>query len=265
LEESPLLKGKFVDFKRKPSYLEDQIAHLSHENRQTLRKLYNAFPEWNDFGIINTNSYGLGPDGALCGVFELLSRVNHSCRPNAERCWDADREVETLYALRDIQVGQELTVLYTDVEEMTRGERQLALREGWRFDCTCECCAITEADAQSMSDQRRTVIRNFHQQVSSRRVYETATTAYKYANEEGLRGSPLAYICGFAYRTALRLRNVEDAEKWVARYHAEYLLSTGPSSCWTKSTFELVKKPTTHEDWNPLHNEVASLNSDMSN
>src|ERR1700736_4753531 len=101
LEETPLLRGKSKDL-RQPSYLEAQISQLPNEERQALRGLYNAFPEFNDYGVICTNSYGLGPDSPFSGVFEQLSRVNHGCRPNSERCWDADREVETLYALRDI-------------------------------------------------------------------------------------------------------------------------------------------------------------------
>jgi len=81
--------------------------------------------------------------------------------------------------------------------------------------------------------------------------------AYEYADEEGLRGSPAANISLYGYRMALRLRNVEDAKKWITRYHSEHLLGTGPSSCWTKEAFALMKKPTQHVEWNPLRSEVA--------
>lgn len=258
LEETPLVKGRMVDL-RQPSYVCDHVAHLSDKERQALRSLYNAFPEENDIGLFRTNSYGLG-NSSWEGTFEKLSRVNHSCRPNSERCWDSDRQVETLYALRDIQVGEELTVSYIDVAEMTRDERQSELKQRWRFDCICECCSITEVVAQNTSDQRRRFIGRFHQELSSypaRAMYVLATMAYEYAEEEDLRGSPAAGISLYGYRMALRLRNVEDAEKWIARYHSEYLLGTGPSSRWTKEALELMKKPTDHVEWNPLRSEVA--------
>ena len=150
LEEPPLATGR-TDL-RQPSYVRDHVAHLPDEERQTLGSLYNAFSEEDDIGLFRTNSYGLGCNSSWEGTFETLSRVNHSCRPNSERCWDSDRQVGTLYSLRDIQVGEELTVSYIDVAEMTRDERQSDLKRRWRFDCICECCSVTEVVAQNTTD-----------------------------------------------------------------------------------------------------------------
>lgn len=80
-----------------------------------------------------------------------------------------------------------------------------------------------------------------------------ARSTYK----EDLRGSPAVDICLYGYRMALCLRNMEDAEKRVTRYHSEYLFGTGPSSRWTKEALELMKKPTDHVEWNPFRSEVA--------
>jgi len=94
-EETPLAKGRTVDL-RQPSYVRDHVAHLSDEERPMLRSPYNAFPEENDIGLFRTNSYGLGRNSSWEGTFEKFSRVNHSCRPNSERCWDSDRQVGIL-------------------------------------------------------------------------------------------------------------------------------------------------------------------------
>jgi len=259
LEEPPLATGRTVDF-RQPSHVRDHVAHLSDEERPTLGSLYNAFSEEYDSGLFRTNSYGLGCNSSWEGTFDTLSRVNHSCRPNSESCWDSNRQVGTLYSLWNIQVGEELTVSYIDVAEMTHDERQSELKQRWRFDCICACCSITEVVAQNTNDQRRRFIGRLHQEMSSfpaSAMYRLATMAYKYADEEGLRGSPAASISLYGYRMALRLCNVEDVKKWIARYHSEHLLGTGPSSCWTKEAFALMKKRTHRVEWNPLCSEVA--------
>jgi hypothetical protein len=261
LEETPFLKAKTTDLQRDPSYVSGIVSHLSTNERKRLRRLYNAFPESKDLGFIRTNCYGLGPDSPFCGVFEQLSRVNHSCRPNAERCWDADREVETLYALRDIPVGEELTVSYLcGTGEMARDERRDLLRKGWRFECNCECCSLTDV-ALSKSNERRRFIGAVCWEVANSfpaKLHNVrATMAYEYAELESIRGMLLADICLQGYKSALCLRDLEDAKKWIARYHSEYLLSTGPSSSWTRKALELMNKPTEHVAWNPLRSEVT--------
>jgi hypothetical protein len=45
-------------------------------------------------------------------LFRLLSRVNHSCNPNAVRRHDKDG-VTTLFALRDIKAGQQILLQYS--------------------------------------------------------------------------------------------------------------------------------------------------------
>jgi len=98
LEEPPLATGRTVDL-HQPSYVRDHVAHLSDEERPMLGSLYNAFSEEHDSGLFRTNSCGLGRNSSWEGTFETLSQVNHSCRPNSERCWDSNRQVGTLYSL----------------------------------------------------------------------------------------------------------------------------------------------------------------------
>lgn len=127
------------------------LSLLSNTKRKKFGKLYNAFPEQNQVGIVETNSYGLGCNSDLCGVFDRISRINHSFRPNAERWWDSERGVETVYAIRDIAVDEEITVAYTSVSGKNQEERKTILYRGWRFECSCGCCILT-GSAREMSD-----------------------------------------------------------------------------------------------------------------
>ena len=61
-------------------------------------------------GIYNTNSLE-------AGVCRLLSRVNHSCLPSAEVVTNADLESQDLRAIRLINLGEEITANYADLED----------------------------------------------------------------------------------------------------------------------------------------------------
>lgn len=47
-----------------------------------------------------------------------ISRVNHSCKPNAGHIYDDVARVEILYAERDINPGEEICILYTPFTEL---------------------------------------------------------------------------------------------------------------------------------------------------
>jgi hypothetical protein len=238
LEEAPTIYGD--SHLCHISYVRHLFEQLSDRDHERVLKLANAFPEDQEMGILRTNTYGLGVEGDLFGLFLELSRVNHSCRPNSERCWDAEREVETLYALCDIGPGEELTVSYIQVAEMTREERQVELRTRWRFDCACECCADHESQE---SDMRRMFVHRFHVIVSQFRapsMYQAAKKALLFLDLEGLHGSPKASVCLIGHELALMMRNQEEAKVWVQKRHSEFLLATGPDSSWTKDALDMM-------------------------
>jgi hypothetical protein len=217
---------------------------LEKSKRDIIRSLHNAFPDENDVGIFITNSYGLGPQGGLAGLFERLSRINHSCKPNSERCWDADREIETLY------LG--------DVAEMTRSERQCFISSSWRFDCNCECCFLVHQEREA-SDARRTFIGNVESichDIPGHKIFDDVKKALVFLNEEGLRGSPQVCILSYAYEISLSMRNIEEARGYARQCYNEVLLATGSISSWTKKWLQTVEKPTEHIMWNPLRNTV---------
>ena len=112
LGEIPLLQDDTQKLKDQ-AYVTFVLSQFSKTKRKKFERLYNAFLEQNEVGIINTNCYALGCDSHCSGDFEKLSCIIHSCTPNAERWWDPGREMETVYATRTIQEGEEITVAYT--------------------------------------------------------------------------------------------------------------------------------------------------------
>ena len=92
-------------------------------------------------------------DNGASYVGLCISRVNHSCRPNAARIYDETARVEILYALRDIQPGEEICFsydLFPDVflihccaELQTLEEKFAAywhrLYVNWGIKCSGDC------------------------------------------------------------------------------------------------------------------------------
>ena len=80
-----------------------------------------------------------------------------------------------------------------------------------------------------------------------------------FLDEEGLGGSPKAYICDIAYQMVLCMRNVEEVKYFANESHIQYLLATGSASHWTKQMLKCIENPTVHIMWNPLRSTVSLL------
>ncbi|KAL1726158.1 hypothetical protein EV714DRAFT_219899 [Schizophyllum commune] len=80
-----------------------------------------------------------GQDGQYLAVFDQLSRMNHSCRPNALYHWDSDTFSGSLRAVRDIAPGEEITVSYCGEVDRPYSQRR-ALLAPYGFECDCRAC-----------------------------------------------------------------------------------------------------------------------------
>jgi hypothetical protein len=68
-------------------------------------------------------------------LYRGLSFVNHSCVPNAELQWRADKQLFILGSTRPIRAGEEITVSYIDrFQQMGERHRDLGFR------CMCREC-----------------------------------------------------------------------------------------------------------------------------
>merc|ERR1712156_372053 len=94
-------------------------------------------------GIYVTNGFEMG-------VGIKAARFNHSCRSNAECRFSDDREIREIKAVSKINIGEEITINYDDVElsMKTYKNRQDYLFLNWGFDCKCEMCLEEKLDNQ---------------------------------------------------------------------------------------------------------------------
>lgn len=121
-------------------------------------------------GVYHSNSFGTAADGQRTSVlFEVISRINHSCAPNVDVVTDVHlgRARGRLVALRDISAGDEVLVSYLGSVGSVRMElpteaRRLDLRRKHRFICACERCGPASAAmrAQHERDEREAVRRD---------------------------------------------------------------------------------------------------------
>lgn len=86
------------------------------------------------------------------GLCTMIARVNHSCVPNAVTHWNRETERLNLHAVRDIDVGEEITLGYIMLVK-SGVERRRELKERWGFDCRCEACMLApEAQAEAKAE-----------------------------------------------------------------------------------------------------------------
>lgn len=93
-----------------------------------------------------STSNGIGDDAGYvqCSMvmFDVISACNHSCDPNAEVSAVSEEGEVTLYSLRPIEAGEEITICYgrASTRWLPARCRRRALRRDWHFECTCEKC-----------------------------------------------------------------------------------------------------------------------------
>lgn len=80
------------------------------------------------------------------------SRINHSCKQNAQNTWNESIQQLTIHAIQDIEKGSEITIMYLP-ERADFEARHRALQDRFRFDCACDLCSLPIAD-RKVSDGR---------------------------------------------------------------------------------------------------------------
>ncbi|KAH0570568.1 SET domain-containing protein [Spironucleus salmonicida] len=95
---------------------------------------------------LNNSSVIIGDELVGIAVYNVASKLNHSCDPNVFFSWGENRVVE-IVAERDICQNEELVVSYIQ-ECKTVQERQRELLEGWGFVCQCKKCISQVSEKQ---------------------------------------------------------------------------------------------------------------------
>ncbi|KAG6234229.1 hypothetical protein E4U25_006067 [Claviceps purpurea] len=97
-------------------------------------------------------------------IFLEASRINYDCASNAEEDWNSNIKRHTVHAMRDIHVGEEITLPYACLPS-TRTTRQWFFQKQHGFVCLCQTCALP----YTQKEERE---RKLFQIASLRQVYE---------------------------------------------------------------------------------------------
>lgn len=87
-----------------------------------------------------------------CGLFCVLSKLNHSCSPNASFHFRASTGKAYVHAVDNIKAGSEIFIEYCP-PLLEYAERQKTVAS-WGFKCSCSKCSMPFED-RSLSDKRR--------------------------------------------------------------------------------------------------------------
>merc|ERR1719334_1976691 len=94
------------------------------------------------------------------GVYATISRINHSCSPNAVfGLKDYNSDYMVITACKEIRKHEEILVNYIGAESIfnLRYERKIELEDGWAFDCTCEVCSLSVEDLNRNEEVRKQI------------------------------------------------------------------------------------------------------------
>jgi hypothetical protein len=126
--------------------IEKGFSSLSPEQQTEVLQLHDhRFPNEENqshlLTIFRSNAYNSGDDHI--GLFPKCARINHSCRPNCLNFWSEKTSKRIIYAGRDIEKGEEITVSYIPLLKSTQ-QRQERLQQ-YGFTCTCSACQSSES------------------------------------------------------------------------------------------------------------------------
>ncbi|KFY67709.1 hypothetical protein V496_01445 [Pseudogymnoascus sp. VKM F-4515 (FW-2607)] len=154
--ESPLLKAP-INHTTGGADVMRAFNNLSASSQQAYLELHGYASEdtkkrhnWNMLGDLDRQVLAIYV--ANCwgrDVFRLASRFNHSCIPNIHNAYNSTIQKETFHNIRDIEIGEELTISYV-LGICSRSERQVRLSK-WGFECTCSVLAALFQEAESIS------------------------------------------------------------------------------------------------------------------
>lgn len=159
LSEKPLFR--IQSFGSELTVMEKEIQRslnlLSKDDQKAFFALHNSTPgdSYPLIGIVKTNSISLGSGSSTGGIFLIISRINHSCRPNTQDTWNSSTGNEIIHAIRDIKKGEEITISY-NLGGPSQQRMQL-LKTKYGFDCTCALCSLAD-EARESSDARQVQI-----------------------------------------------------------------------------------------------------------
>ena len=146
---------------KKPVDFDELMANLSELEKEIFASLHDSTQKPGQlktfYGIAQTNGFDIG---TTTGIFPILTRVNHACRPNINYFWDKHERIMKVYAQQYIEDGQEIFNSYIFLLADTK-TRQKNLNDSFKFVCKCQLCSRKNVSEAKLSDRRRNQILEF--------------------------------------------------------------------------------------------------------
>ncbi|KAK0433396.1 hypothetical protein EV421DRAFT_1910077 [Armillaria borealis] len=131
------------------------FKRMREEDKKAFMELHNSHLQDRSgpiLGVIRTNGYVFGDEAETntnastkenhTSIFKDLSRVNHSCSPNASRKFHVSTFSMQLRAARNIKEGEEIFTTYTDILEPAA----VRAKDLAPYQITCACRACLDPD-----------------------------------------------------------------------------------------------------------------------
>ncbi|RFU32455.1 hypothetical protein B7463_g3890, partial [Scytalidium lignicola] len=120
--------------------------------------------------VLKANTFEMEIGGHMhLAIFPEPARINHECTPNSQYTIDSTHLTHSVYAARQIEAGEEITIPYTSPFQ-PHSSRQAHLQEAFHFTCACSLCS------SSSSDEILLQISNIQQTLGDWSPTSTATT-----------------------------------------------------------------------------------------
>ncbi|KAK3068623.1 hypothetical protein LTR53_013675, partial [Teratosphaeriaceae sp. CCFEE 6253] len=178
--------------------------------------------------IISTNAFERpvvvdGVNHIILYVGQSISRINHSCDPNAVVHWDDSSDQATLYAIKSIDANDEITVDYmaeADDFLQLRSHRRTQLKADYGFSCACTACTLTRAGESRHTRSKNTAASLRKELLKARDVdMDLDADDEQYHKRWSETGASLQdYVAGLESLGA-RDGKLIEAYEWLADFH----------------------------------------------
>lgn len=256
LAESPIFRvpRDEYSFQAVELVVSQNVRGLNAKEREQFFALHNIYGSEHSIamGISRTNALPLGSDASEGGLFLEASRINHSCKHNAQNTWNSNLGKITIHAIRNIEEGEEITISYLAGSE-NYAARQSRLKAAFKFVCTCELC-LQPGPCRQQSDNRLGRITKLDQQIGDGiRIVSTplaclsdAHTLLGLLREEDIVDARVPRVYYDALQIAIANGDEARAKVFAERAKAAWLVLQGEDGPDTLRLKGYAEDPTTH-------------------
>ncbi|KAF2813999.1 SET domain-containing protein [Mytilinidion resinicola] len=154
IQPPPLTPGQGYEISKMLDSLRAEFAKLSPLNQKRYLALHaHMFPSEEGketlMPILRSNAFNTGTG---LGLFPIVARINHSCRPNAAYFWSEGLGRRVVYAGRNIEEGEEISISYIPLLKTTKEREKRLIQYGFR--CECKACEASRGGDSESDDVR---------------------------------------------------------------------------------------------------------------